>query len=124
MEISQDLINEFRQVVGVEASNDLSDFDCIRFLRARNGNVTKASNMALNWYTWWHTSLSGRNTDDTIPANILAKVEDHFEPIVIELCPHALEGFDKEGHPIYWVILISPSSSLSSSSLITLQLLS
>eukprot|EP00604_Paraphysomonas_vestita_P003525 CAMPEP_0174820060 /NCGR_PEP_ID=MMETSP1107-20130205/3624_1 /TAXON_ID=36770 /ORGANISM="Paraphysomonas vestita, Strain GFlagA" /LENGTH=254 /DNA_ID=CAMNT_0016034641 /DNA_START=59 /DNA_END=823 /DNA_ORIENTATION=- len=58
--------------------------------------------MVTTWYTWWHTSLSGRNTDDTTPSTILKNIEDHFESVIIEHCPHALEGFDKEGHPVYW----------------------
>lgn len=119
MEISVDLINEFRTTVGNDVSNDLADVDCIRFLRARNGNIEKASTMATTWYTWWHTSLSGRNPDDKTPATILSNIDDFFENVITEYCPHALEGFDKQGQPVYWVSFIPFFSFLSPFSVIS-----
>ncbi len=108
MEVSQELILQFRESVGSEVANDLSDLDCVRFLRARNGNIVKASTMATNWYTWWHTSLSGRNPESVTPATILHQIDDQWEPVITDLCPHALEGFDRQGRPIYWVRSMDP----------------
>jgi hypothetical protein len=103
MEISGELIAEFRTSVGSELSETLGDNDCGRFLRARNGNVTKASAMAIAWYEWWHTSLSGSNSEDLTPATILTQTDYQWDPVMKEFCPHSFDGFDKLGHPIYWV---------------------
>jgi hypothetical protein len=110
MEISGEQIAQLREAIGTEASGALLDHDCIRFLRARNGNVTKAAAMATTWFEWWHTSLSGHNPNDLTPATILTQIVDHWEPTITEFCPHAFEGFDKMGRPIYWV---SPTNSTS-----------
>ena len=103
MEISADQIQQLRGAIGTEASGALSDSDCVRFLRARNGNVTKASAMATGWFEWWHTALSGYNPNDLTPATILTPINDHWQPTMTEFCPHSFESFDKMGRPIYWV---------------------
>jgi hypothetical protein len=113
MEISGELIGEFRTAVGSDVSNSLGDDDCIRFLRARNGNITKASAMATTWYEWWHTSLSGSNAEDLTPATILTQIDYQWDSVMKEYCPHSFEGWDKLGRPIYWVCFPFPPPLLS-----------
>jgi hypothetical protein len=122
MEISGELIGEFRTAVGSDVSNSLGDDDCIRFLRARNGNITKASAMATTWYEWWHTSLSGSNAEDLTPATILTQIDYQWDSVMKEYCPHSFEGWDKQGRPIYWVCFPFPPPLLSSPLLTCCQL--
>lgn len=105
MEISNELMSEFRSSIGEEISKTLTDSDCMRFLRARNGNIAKASTMATGWYEWWHTALSGKNPDNLTPATILTPINDTWESVMTEYCPHCFEGFDRMGRPIYWVMM-------------------
>lgn len=38
---------------------NLTDRDCMRFLRARKMNVEKAVEMANNWWVWYNTPVQG-----------------------------------------------------------------
>ncbi|CAE7682630.1 SEC14 [Symbiodinium microadriaticum] len=91
----------FREEIGSDISTDLDDADCMRFLRARKMNIHHAADMARRWHTWWHQYLPENNSHLT-PATILTEMDDPLEPLITELCPHALVGVDKAGHPIYW----------------------
>ena len=44
--LSSETIKEFRNRIGLEASLHLTDHDCLRFLIARNGSMSKATKMA------------------------------------------------------------------------------
>lgn len=92
-----------RDALGTEMSAMLTDNDCMRFVRARKNDISKAANMASNWATWWKTPFADESLKHMSPSNILHLQEvDPDEDIYTELCPHALYGFSKEGHPIYW----------------------
>lgn len=93
------LIADLRSLLESEISQELSDHDCVRFVRARKQNIEKARDMAVAWYEWWHSPLAG---SIYTPATILNMGEDPLEGICTEYCPHSMSGFDRHGYPIYW----------------------
>jgi len=104
---NETLISQLREALGgQEAASQLSDRDCMRFIRARKFDIEKASAMAAAWITWWNTPFGGEDDGDlqhTTPSNILTMQEvDPTEEIYTEFCPHIMFGFSKEGHPIFW----------------------
>jgi len=82
-----------------ELNENVSDFKCIQFLRARNMNVDKAQEMIQNWWTWWNTPLPG---DELCPYNILTRRDDPLEPVYSKLVPHTFHGEDKRGRPVFY----------------------
>mmetsp|Transcript_15460 Transcript_15460/g.23343 ORF Transcript_15460/g.23343 Transcript_15460/m.23343 type:complete len:297 (-) Transcript_15460:81-971(-) len=94
-------IEELRGLIGEEISGYMSDHDCYRFLIARGMSMTKTVAMVRGWWQWWN---SPAYKDGPFPSAIIsaASIEDPNEEIYTDLCPHALHGFDKSGHPIYW----------------------
>mmetsp|Transcript_18478 Transcript_18478/g.34515 ORF Transcript_18478/g.34515 Transcript_18478/m.34515 type:complete len:293 (-) Transcript_18478:334-1212(-) len=81
----------------------MSDRDCMRFLRARNMNVKKASAMAHKWWEWYNTPVQGTSRSASVsPRNILNVLEDPNEDIYIRLMPHSNMGEDKVGRCVYW----------------------
>jgi hypothetical protein len=92
---------EFREGLDARTNSLLDDFDCMRFLRARQMDVDKAVEMATAWGEWAHTVLPGSAAGRT-PLNILDDLVDPNEEIYTRLCPHSLSGVDKGGRPIYW----------------------
>ena len=96
-------VTALREGLDARTNALLDDFDCMRFLRARQMNVPKAIAMAAEWGTWANEVLPGSRTGRT-PLNILDDIEDPDEEVYTSKahCPHALCGEDKEGRPIYW----------------------
>lgn len=96
-------VTALRDAVTVEVSSLLTDYDCMRFVRARKGDITKAATMASDWAAWWQTPFTEDALKDLTPSSILRTQEvDPTEEMYKELCPHAMYGFSKSGHPIYW----------------------
>lgn len=99
------IINEFRLLLGDNISLELNDFDCLRFLRARKGNIEQAVIMAQNWYDWRHTLLEPFNSSNGLrfSPNIImsspSKLDTHPQKHLLPVSHH---GFDKLGNPIYW----------------------
>lgn len=101
-ELAEEVI-QFREGLDAKTNALLDDFDCMRFLRARQMNVQKAIAMAAEWSTWANEPLPG-NPNGRTPLTILDDVDDPNEDVFTSKahCPHTLAGEDKEGHPIYW----------------------
>lgn len=95
---SDPVVVQLRTAIASNLSELLSDSDCLRFLRARNGNVTKAADMITKWGAWWDTVLPGTEVK---PGEVTSK-PDEQEAVYTELMPHANLGESKQGHPIYW----------------------
>lgn len=96
-------VMSFREGLDFSTNALLDDFDCMRFLRARQMNIEKAIAMAAEWGTWINEPLAGSRAGRT-PLTILDDLEDPDEDIFTSKapCPHSLTGEDKEGRPIYW----------------------
>jgi hypothetical protein len=99
-----EIINSFRENIGSELSDNLTNNDCLRFLRARSGSIEKAKEMLLACEEWRHTLLHqippqnlhySPNTILSMPDNLYDNPHNHY----LEVCHH---GYDKGGHPIYW----------------------
>jgi hypothetical protein len=99
VELAEEVV-AFREGLDAGTSALLDDFDCMRFLRARQMDVSKAVAMAAAWGAWANTPLPGR--PDLTPLTILDDTEDPHEPFYSKYCPHFMEGEDKAGRPIYW----------------------
>jgi hypothetical protein len=103
LEITPEEISALRGAIGEAASAEMSDWDCVRFLRARNGDLRKATEMVQRWYEWRHTELPGTHRGVT-PANLIWTTNDKhllLHPNKMML-PHLLAGEDKKGRPVYW----------------------
>ena len=75
-----------REAVGAEVSALLTDNDCMRFVRARKNDITKAAAMASDWAVWWQTPFADEELKDITPSNILKIQEvDPTEQIYIDL---------------------------------------
>ncbi len=59
-----------RERLPADLNENVSDFKCVKFLRARNLNVDKAEEMILQWWSWWQIPLPG---DTLCPYNILTR---------------------------------------------------
>mmetsp|Transcript_13561 Transcript_13561/g.20355 ORF Transcript_13561/g.20355 Transcript_13561/m.20355 type:complete len:298 (+) Transcript_13561:61-954(+) len=96
------LIHTFRSNIKTDVNQALSDNDCMRFIIARKMDTNKAAVMASEWWEWYNTPLNAYN--GATPANIftMERFLDPHEELVGDLCPHAMHGEDKAGHPIYW----------------------
>ena len=103
-ESHEEFISAVRTQIGPTISSLVTDHDCLRFLRARQGDVTQATAMLRRWHEWRHTLLEP-STPTGLPysPNIIL-----FAPDVVETHPQAylLEcahyGFGRNGEPIYW----------------------
>ena len=96
-------LGELREALTTEENEMVSDDDCHRFLRARNHDIHKTSDMVKKWAVWYHTPLPKTTDEEMTPANILIKqAEDKKEQVYIDMLPHSNVGEDKEGHPVYW----------------------
>jgi hypothetical protein len=100
----QELIRELRQLLNTDINDELSDHDCLRFLRARNGHLINTQEMLIRWYEWRHNLL-----DPLPPYNLRFSPNTLLSsPITMDqhpsksLLPITHEGFSKFGHPIYW----------------------
>jgi hypothetical protein len=94
---------ELRTHLSHEVNTTLHNEDCDRFLRARNYDVLKASDMVHKWAEWWNAPLPKTTEVALLPNNILITQEiDLKEKIYQDLLPHSNVGEDKEGRPIYW----------------------
>eukprot|EP00128_Syssomonas_multiformis_P017703 Colp12_sorted_trinity150504_noHs@25047 len=91
---------ELRSVLPDNINSLLEDHDVHRFLRARSWHVKEAEDMIVNWAKWRETPLPG--TESTTPANILDDPADPNEEVYKTYMPHANQGVDKHGCPIYW----------------------
>lgn len=95
---SEAIVVALRNAISPELSAQLTDNDCLRFLRARSNNVSKAADMITKWGVWWETKLPGT---DALPREVTLK-PDEQEQVYIDLMPHANLGESKTGCPIYW----------------------
>jgi len=83
----------------------MSDSDCLRFVRARKYDVSKAVLMAVKWSEWYYkvfdNNLLHPDGEPICPAN---SVDQPYamENVRNAICPHSYLGRDKEGRPIYW----------------------
>ena len=96
-------VTELRAAISVETSEHLTDSDCLRFLRARNHDVAKASVMINHWAEWWYKPLPGtEDTEQPIRPKDAFAIPDKKEHIYREMLPHSNLGEGKYGHPVYW----------------------
>lgn len=79
-----------------EINDSVTDDACLRYLRAKNGDVAKATEMAKFWSSWFPAVLPGSKYS---PKTILSE-PDCNEHIYREFMPHSNLGEDKKGHPI------------------------
>lgn len=95
---------DFRTLLGEEASSQMTDFDCLRFLRARQGSFAKASTMAIERHEWKHTLGTPLPPRGLVfsPNFVLAAPDRLHTHPQKNLLGVAHYGFDKEGSPIYW----------------------
>lgn len=85
-EESQALVAALRDAVGIEVSSLLSDNDCMRFVRARKGDIAKATVMASEWATWWQTPFEDEEHKGISPSTILKnRVDDPNEQLYTDL---------------------------------------
>ena len=101
IEVAAEEVAAFREGLDSATNALLDDFDCMRFLRARQMDVPKAIAMATDWGIWAKQALPGSRSGRT-PLTILADVEDPDEEVYSQYCPHSLDGEDREGRPIFW----------------------
>lgn len=102
--VHEEVINELRSLLSADINAELTNFDCLRFLRARNGNLIRAQEMIIRWYEWRHNLLDPlpphnlRFSPNTILSSPLTLDQHPFK----SLLPVAHDGFSKNGHPCYW----------------------
>jgi hypothetical protein len=101
--VSDETIATLRSRLDEPISKGMSDMDCVRFIRARSGDLTKAKDMIDKWWAWKHSELPGSQSGIT-PANILRTTKDTHLLLSPQkmLLPHLLHGEDRHGRPIYW----------------------
>ena len=92
-------ISLLRDLVGKDKCEHLSDIDVLRFLKARNNNLQKASLMLNEYLTWYVTPIKGVESDT--PRTILDQPDPDAE-VWGQYFPYSFLGHDKEGCPIYW----------------------
>lgn len=74
-----EIINEFRIEIGEELSKFQTDHDCLRYLRARRGDIEKAKEMLINTEKWRHTLLKPIPPQDfRYSPNTLLSMQDNF----------------------------------------------
>lgn len=95
---AKEFVLELRGGLSDEVNASLSDADVCRFLRARQNDICKATDMITKWWDWWNTPMVNGIT----PRNILDTTVDPDEDLYTQHAPHALQGLDKCGRPIYW----------------------
>jgi hypothetical protein len=99
------IIKEFRSLLGENISIELNDSDCLRFLRARKGSLEHATIMVQNWYDWRHTLMESNNKESHLrfsPNIIMSSPYQLSTHPQKHLLPIAHHGFSKLGYPIYW----------------------
>lgn len=103
LDVTDAMISTLRERLEPAVSAAMSHWDCVRFIRARNGDITKAKRMIDEWWEWRHTELPGAHRGVT-PANILRTTNDRHLLLhpQKELLTHMLHGEDRHGRPIYW----------------------
>jgi hypothetical protein len=74
-EEQQAQVAALRDAVGIEVSSLLTDNDCMRFVRARKGDITKAATMASDWAAWWQKPFEDEELKGISPSTIL-KVQE------------------------------------------------
>lgn len=83
---SQAQVAALREAVTDEVSALMTDNDCMRFVRARKSDITKAAAMASDWAAWWQTPFADEELKDITPRTILRVQEvDPNEQIYTEL---------------------------------------
>ncbi len=101
--LEESTIADFRSRLESDINMEMSDSDCLRFLRARQFDVVKSVEMAQEWWTWWNSTLPGPHS--YCPRKILDQAPiDPTESIWDDCSPHLFRGQDKEGYPIYWYL--------------------
>lgn len=97
-EPSDPRVQVLRKRIPTELTGLLSEADCLRFLRARNYNIEKTTEMIEKWGKWWFTPLPGT---DMLPKDAASGADPH-EEVYRELMPHSNLGETKIGCPLYW----------------------
>lgn len=97
-EPSDPRVQVLRKRIPPELTGLLSEADCLRFLRARNYNIEKTTEMIEKWGKWWFTPLPGT---DMLPKDAASGPDPH-EEVYRELMPHSNLGETKIGCPLYW----------------------
>ena len=86
-------VAEMEKILGLaEKSTYMRRRMCVRFLRARRGDVPAAAEMLKNALAWREEN----NVDQVL------KIPDPKEKVFQAICPHSFHGFDKQGHPVYY----------------------
>lgn len=95
---AKEFVAELRSGLSGEVNAALTDADVCRFLRARQNDIHKATDMINKWWDWWNTPMA----NGVPPKHILDTTVDPDEELYTQHAPHALQGLDKHGRPIYW----------------------
>ena len=98
-------VHEFRYNLESELSASLSDHDCLRFLRARDGDMTRAVEMAKEWNEWRH-SLQSDNLKYSANFVLSCKPSELlWNHPHSHLLPCSHHDFDNIGRPVFWTRL-------------------
>jgi hypothetical protein len=104
-----EVVHEFRYHLESELSAALSDHDCLRFLRAKEGDMPKAVEMANIWNEWRHNLHPSINSEGLkYSANLILTCQpsdllwNHPHSHMLPCGHHA---FDKAGRPVFWLKL-------------------
>lgn len=102
-------VHEFRYHLESDLSASLSDHDCLRFLRAKEGNMSKAVEMAKVWNEWRHNLHPAINSVGLkYSANLILACESSdllWNHPHSHLLPCGHHAFDKAGRPVFWLKL-------------------
>jgi len=92
----KEALNLFREeITRLSFTADLTDHFLIRWLRARNLDIKKATDMLKNYYEW-------NSTNQLLPENSIGK--DWIPPeIIVDDLKYKFLGFDSIGRPVIWM---------------------
>ena len=83
-----------------------TDHDCLRFLRACNGNLELALAKLYAYHEWFHKLMDPISpiNDLHFSPNTLLYTPEHLanHPTGQGLLPVSHSGFDRDGRPLYW----------------------
>lgn len=97
---------ELREALSADVNAMLTDDDCLRFLVARQYDISKALDMLNKFAVWYKTPLTDQNVDEKYknlrPCDLGTNVTDDKEHLATDTFLWSNTGEDKDGRPIYW----------------------